>query len=222
MKEFSCREDKVAEYVFENIPTEDEVLRRVREQSIEKNLPGIQVSPFDGKHLEVLAAASQSRRAIEIGTLGGYSGICLLRGMGPSGHLHTFELDAHHAEVAHENFVAAGLESQVTIHVGPALENLEKISQDGPFDLVFIDADKVNYPNYLKWSIDRLKTGGMVIGDNTFAFGHIHKTHGFENEELESQVKALREFNHELAQGGRFTTTILPTGEGLTIGVKSR
>ena len=220
MKSFSCMDVELAKYVAGELGLEDPVLQSIRDHCVEKQLPEIQVSPFDGRHLEVLAACSQARRGVEIGTLGGYSGVSLLKGMGRSGHLHTFELDAHHAEVARENFERAGLMDQVYIHVGPALENLEKIEAEGPFDLVFIDADKRNYPNYLKWATNRLKVGGVLIADNTFGFGHIHKTHGFIDGSLKTQVAALRQFNRELASSSRFHTTILPTGEGLTLGVK--
>jgi caffeoyl-CoA O-methyltransferase len=199
---------------------EDDVLREIRERSAAAGLPPIQVGRFDGLHLEVLARACGARKAVEIGTLGGYSGLCLLRAMGERGHLDTFELDAHHAEVARESFERAGVADRVRIHVGAAAELLARIEGGGPFDLLFVDADKLGYPDYLAWAEAHLRVGGVLLADNTFGFGQVHE----ERPEGESAVAmaALRRFSERLARGGRFRATILPTAEGLSLGVKVR
>ncbi len=199
---------------------EDEVLREIRERSAAAGLPPIQVGRFDGLHLEVLARAAGARRAVEIGTLGGYSGVCLLRGMGEGGFLHTFEVDPRHAEVARESFRRAGVAARVEVHVGPAAERLGEVEGDGPFDLVFVDADKLGYPAYLAWAEDHLKVGGLVLADNTFGFGHVHEARPA-GESAEAMA-ALRRFSERLAEGGRFRATMLPTAEGLSLGVKIR
>jgi caffeoyl-CoA O-methyltransferase len=199
---------------------EDEVLREIRERSVREGLPAIAVGKFDGRHLEVLARLAGAKKAVEIGTLGGYSGVCLLRGMGQGGVLHTFELLEKNAAVARESFRRAGVEAQARVHVGPALENLRKIEREGPFDLVFVDADKVSYPAYLDWAAEHLRVGGVLLGDNAFGFGVIHKDDvGGENPD---GIRGLREFNTRLAQSGRFRATMLPTEEGLAVGVKVR
>jgi len=195
---------------------EDEVLREIRERSVREGLPAIAVGPFDGLHLEVIARAAGAQLAVEIGTLGGYSGVCLLRGMGPHGVLHTFEFSEKHARVAGESFHKAGVAARAHLHVGPALEKLREIEAESPFDLVFIDADKQGYPAYLAWAADHLREGGMLLADNAFGFGEIHLPGGDEGR------AALRRFNEELAQGGRFRATMLPTAEGLAMGVKIR
>jgi caffeoyl-CoA O-methyltransferase len=200
-----------AEKVFQ---PQDAVLAEIRARSIREGLPAIAVGRFDGLHLEVLARLVGARKAVEIGTLGGYSGVCLLRGMGPSGVLHTFEISEHHAEVARESFAKAGFSKQARIHVGPALEKLAEVEREGPFDLVFIDADKVSYPSYLDWSARNLRQGGVVLGDNAFAFGEVHLPGG------DAGRAALRKFNEELVRGGRFRSTMIPTAEGLAMGVK--
>jgi len=202
-----------AEEVFR---PEDTVLREIRERSIREGLPAIAVGRFDGLHLEVIARAIGALKAVEIGTLGGYSGVCLLRGMPEDGVLHTFELDAHHAEVARESFRKAGVAGRARIHVGPALQKLREIESEGPFDLCFIDADKTGYPGYLDWAARHLRVGGAVLGDNAFGFGGVAKPDGDEG------VRALRRFNEELARGGRFRATMIPTEEGLALGVKVR
>jgi caffeoyl-CoA O-methyltransferase len=199
---------------------EDEVLREIRERSAAAGLPAIQVGRFDGLHLEVLARASGARRAVEIGTLGGYSGLCLLRGMGATGRLDTFELDARHAEVARRTFERAGVAGQVRLHLGPASDTLPAIERDGPFDLVFVDADKGGYPGYLAWAEDHLRMGGLLIADNTFAFGHVHAPEAAGADR--AAAEAVAAFNERLARGGRFRATLLPTGEGLSVGVKIR
>ena len=105
------------------------------------------------------------------------------------------------------------------MHVGPAKENLAKIAKEAPFDLVFIDADKVSYADYLNWAIDHLRVGGVILADNTFAWGAIHNPinpDGSENKE----VIGLRKYNEHAARDPRLRTTILPTGEGLTVSVK--
>ncbi|HKC59794.1 MAG TPA: O-methyltransferase [Myxococcales bacterium] len=202
-----------AEKVFQ---PEDAVLAEIRARSVREGLPAIAVGRFDGLHLEVLARLVGARKAVEIGTLGGYSGVCLLRGMPEDGVLHTFELDAHHAEVARESFRKAGVAGRARIRVGPAKDNLREIEDQGPFDLCFVDADKTGYPAYLDWAARHLRVGGAILADNAFGFGGVSKPDGDEG------VRALRRFNEELARGGRFRATMIPTEEGLALGVKVR
>ena len=215
-KGFRQEDPALFRYVEELYRPEDAVLREIRERSIREGLPAIAVGRFDGLHLEVLARACGALKAVEIGTLGGYSGVCLLRGMGLHGVLHTFEYSEKHARVASESFHKAGVGARAHIHIGAALERLGEIEAEAPFDLVFIDADKVSYPAYLSWAAEHLREGGVVLGDNAFAFGELHKPGGDEGRE------ALRKFNRDLAQNGRFRSTMIPTAEGLAMGVKIR
>ena len=199
---------------------EDEGLAEIRERSLREGLPPIQVGRFDGLHLEVFARACGAKRAIEIGTLGGYSGVCLLRGMGEDGFLHTFELEEKNARVAAETFRRAGFQQRVKIHVGRAAENLAGLSSEGPFDLVFIDADKVGYPSYLAWAEENLRVGGLLLGDNAFGWGGVADPNcAGENPD---SIRALRVFSERLARGGRFRATMIPTEEGLAVGIKVR
>jgi caffeoyl-CoA O-methyltransferase len=220
VKGFGQGSHEIGRWAEETFRPEDDVLREIRDRCAREGLRPIQVGPMDGLHLEVIARLSGARRAVEIGTLGGYSGVCLLRGMGPDGVLHTFEVDPHHAAVARESFDRAGFGSRVRIHVGRALERLPSIERDGPFDLVFIDADKGGYPVYLAWAEEHLKVGGVVLGDNAFAFGHVHEP-AWSGEDA-SAVAPLRTFSERLAQGGRLRATMIPTEEGLALGVKVR
>ena len=183
-------ETKIVNYLETVFQPEDQILKEVKDRSEKRGLPAIQVGKMDGLHLEVITRATGAKKAVEIGTLGGYSGICIARGMGQEGKLYTFEYEPTHAEVARESFKKAGVLEQVELWVGPALENLPKINPYGPFDLVFIDADKVSYAHYLKWAAENLKTGGVVLADNTFAWGLI-ADEDFETVEDEAAVKAL-------------------------------
>src|SRR5947208_11946485 len=141
---------------------EDAVLQEIRERSQKAGLPEIQVGSMDALHLEVLTRAAGAAKAVEIGTLGGYSGTAIARGLADGGRLHTFELEPQHAELARESFRKAGVLDRVRIHVGPALERLPECEADAPFDLVFVDADKESYPAYLAWAARHLRVGGVV------------------------------------------------------------
>jgi caffeoyl-CoA O-methyltransferase len=211
-KSFGQSDPALEKYVYEAFSPEDDVLRDIRARSGKEGLPDIQVAALDALHLEILTRACGARRAVEIGTLGGYSGVCILRGMGPEGRLDTFELDPHHAEVARESFRRAGFASQAHVHVGPALEQLKELGPE-PIDLVFIDADKESYPAYVEWAGEHLRVGGVVLCDNAFLFGRV----------IDAEAgKHMRRTHELLAKGGRFRATMLPTGEGLAFGVKIR
>jgi caffeoyl-CoA O-methyltransferase len=199
---------------------EDDVLREIRARCRAAGLPPIEVGRFDGLHLEVLARACAARRIVEIGTLGGYSAVCLARALPADGMLHTFELREQHAALALGAFALAGVAERVRLHIGPALERLGDIEAEGPFDLVFVDADKGGYPAYLAWAEEHLRVGGLLLADNTFGFGHVHEPAAAGEDA--AAVAPLREFSERLARGGRFRATMLPTAEGLSLGVKLR
>ena len=205
----------VAGYLDSVFGPEDAVLAEIRQRASREGLPDIAVARLDGRHLTAIALAAGAKKIVEIGTLAGYSGVCLARALPHAGRLDTFEFDPKHAKVASETFRRAGVEKLVHVHVGRAAEKLPEIEEHGPFDLVFIDADKIGYPGYLRWSAANLRRGGIVLADNVFraAFG------ADANWTAES-VAALDLFNRELATGGAFVATFLPTVEGLAMGVK--
>jgi caffeoyl-CoA O-methyltransferase len=219
-KAFGNADAALEAYTYRTFAPEDELLRDVRARQAAAGLPEIQVAPLDALHLEVLARACGAKRAVEIGTLGGYSGVALLRGMGEGATLETFELQPRHAEVARETFRRAGFERQVQVHVGPALERLPDIEARAPFDLVFVDADKTGYPAYTRWAAEHLRAGGVVILDNAFLFGEVIAEPGGLPADRAAAVRAMRETHELLASSGRFRSTMLPTGEGLAFGVK--
>lgn len=151
--------------------SEDEVLVRLRQRAAEAGLPRIEVSAGQGKLLYLLARLTGARRILEIGTLGGYSGIWLGRALPPDGELVTLELDAAHAAFARVSFNEAGLGSQALIVPGRALDSLASLT--GPFDLVFLDANKDEYPQYLAEAARLLRPGGLLLADNVVRRGAV-------------------------------------------------
>jgi len=216
-KPFGNADPKLSDYVTQVYKPEDEVLAEIRARSAAAGLPDIQVAALDGRHLEVIARAAGARRAVEIGTLGGYSGVALLRGMGPDGQLDTVEMSPKHAEVARESFRRAGLADRVRVHVGAAADVLPTLAPRGPFDLVFIDADKESYAAYTDWAADNLRPGGIVLLDNAFLFGHLPDAPAGERA---AQIRSMQAAHDTLARSGKFRATVMPTGEGLAFGVR--
>jgi caffeoyl-CoA O-methyltransferase len=220
VKAFGAGDPALTVYAEEVFQPEDAVLAEIRAGATRAGLPDIAVGKMDGLHLEVLARLCGAKKAVEVGTLGGYSGVCLLRGMGAGGRLWTCELEVRNAEVARGAFARAGFAQTAEVLVGPALETLPGRGKHAPFDLVFIDADKDSYPAYLAWAAEHLRVGGVVLGDNAFLWGEVARPSG---DEPAGKVAAMRTFNRELARAdGRFRATMIPTGEGLAVGVKLR
>ncbi len=166
---------EVDRYIEERVLPRDPVLVEVRAATERAGLPSIAVSPAQGRQLELLARLAGARRILEIGTLGGYSTICLARALPEDGYLLSLEIDSHHAEVARANVALAALAAQVEVRVGRALETLPFVEAErlGPFDVVFIDADKDNNPQYLEWAVKLARPGALVIVDNVVRGGKV-------------------------------------------------
>lgn len=209
-KAFAATEPAVAPYVAALLEPEDALLAAVRAASTAAGLPDIAVGPFDGRHLEVIARAANARRIVEVGTLGGYSTICLARALPADGVLHTFELEPDHARVAEASLERAGLASKVRVHVGPAVERLGDIEADGPFDLIFLDADKAGYVDYLAWAERNVRVGGTLLADNVF-----RKPRG------RPAADAVHAFNTRLVGTGLWRATFLPLEDGLAFAVRT-
>jgi caffeoyl-CoA O-methyltransferase len=174
------------------------------------DVPAIQVSPSDGRLIHILLRLVRARKVIEIGTLAGYSAIHIARGILPGGHVWTIDNDPRHAQLARANITAAGLSDRVTIVLGSALEMLPSLVKDGPFDAVFIDADKVNYDRYGSWALANLRPGGLVIGDNAYLFGELMDD--------KDDARAMRAFHELVAKA--CDSVCAPTPDGLVVGIK--
>ena len=187
--------------------TADDALGAALAASTAAGMPEIQVSPPQGRLLEILCRAVGASRILEFGTLGGYSTIAMARTLPPDGLLTTLEFDADRAEVAWENIEAAGLADMVDLRVGAALETLPLLASEGAgnFDFVFIDADKVNTPAYFAWALDHTRPGGLIFADNVIRGGSIVDPEGDEGAE------AQRVFHEYLAEEERVTATTIQT-----------
>jgi len=165
----------VDQYLAETLVGEDAALAEGRRAAHAAGLPGIEVSAPQGKLLMLLARLVGARTVLEIGTLGGYSTTWLARAVPEDGQVITCEYAPHHAEVARENLARAGVADKVSVRVGPALETLPRLEAEeaGPFDLVFIDADKENNRNYVEWALKLSRPGTVIIVDNVIRGGAV-------------------------------------------------
>lgn len=185
----------------------DEVLEAVIHEQEAEGLPAIQVSPLEGKLLQIMTAAMNAKYVLEIGTLGGYSAILLARAIPADGHVITLEVDAKHAEVAKRAFARAGVERKVEVLIGPALETLPKLQSEGHvFDVVFIDADKENNVHYVQWALRMSRPGTLIVVDNVIRDGDIL------NAQSDSPMtQGVRRMNDYLRNEPRLQVTALQT-----------
>jgi predicted O-methyltransferase YrrM len=199
-------------FISETIVEEDEGLRGAIAAAEEAGLPSIQVSPPQGKLLQLLVRLVGARRVLEFGTLGGYSAILMARALPADGRLITLEAQAEYAEVARRSIDGAGVGEKVEIRVGPALEALPELEEEGagPFDLVFIDADKVNTPNYFAWALERTRPGGLIVADNVVRDGTLADAAASDD-----ATQAQRRLHEMLRGDSRVSATTIQT-----VGVK--
>ncbi len=207
--------DQVSEYISDLFAREDEALLRARQDSPARGLPAINIKPEEGRFLQFLVRASGARKVVEIGTLGGYSGIWIARGLPAGGKLVTLEIKPAHAEVAREHFEAAGLLDRIEIRIGEGNQLLPGLASEGPFDFVFIDADKPGYPVYLDWALENTRLGGIIAAHNAFRKGSVAGL-----PEPDDYTDAMRDFNDRFAREERLLSTIYPAGDGTLVGVK--
>ena len=171
-------------------------------------LPAIDVTPLQGKFLELLVRITGARRVLELGTLGGYSTTWLARALPEGGQVVSLEIDPHHAEVAHANLQNAGVFDRVDLRVGRAADLLQAIvaSGDAPFDLIFIDADKAGYPEYLAWSLKLSRPGTVIVADNVVRDGKV-----IQPDSPDPNIEGVRRFTELVAAKPRLAATALQT-----------
>lgn len=194
----------VDRYIADLLVPPDVALDAALRATADAGMPAIAVSPNQGKLLMLMAQMLGARRILEIGTLGGYSTIWLGRGLAAGGRLITLEADPKHAGVARSNIARAGLGDMVEVRVGKALDTLPHV--EGPFDFIFIDADKVNYPGYLEWAVKLSRSGTVIIADNVVRKGAV-----IEADSTDANVQGVRRFNEILAADPRLSATAIQT-----------
>lgn len=198
----------VDQYFSSSLLGSDPILEGALEASANAGLPLIAVAPNQGKLLQMLAQILDARSILEIGTLGGYSTICLARGMRAGGRLITLELDPKHAAVAKSNLRRAGFGKVVDVRVGSALDTLPAIVAEGgaPFDLTFIDADKANIPAYFDWAVKLSRPGALIIVDNVVRDGNV-----IDADSSDANIKGVRRFVEMLGNRADMSGTAIQT-----------
>ena len=195
-------------YIKEKMVPDDHVLAAAQQNGIDAGLPAIAVSPTQGKLLYLLARMCGARNILEIGTLAGYSTIWLARAMLAGGRVITLEMDPKHAEVSRKNFVLAGLDKIIELRLGKALDSLPRVAAEGrgPFDLIFIDADKTNIPGYFEWSLKLSRPGSVILVDNIIRDGKV-----IDADSEDPNIQGVRRFNEMLKTETRVSATEVQT-----------
>jgi predicted O-methyltransferase YrrM len=198
----------VDSYIEELFVAPDFALQAALDSSKAAGLPTINVSPMQGKLLHLLARVQGARKILELGTLGGYSTIWLARALPPDGRLTSLEIDPKRAEIARANIARAELANVVEIRLGPAIDSLQQLVKEGrgPFDLIFIDADKPGYAGYLTWCLKLSRPGTLIIADNVVRKGAVA-----DPASVDENVQGIRKFNEALAAEKGVTTTVIQT-----------
>lgn len=201
----------VDEYVADRLILSDPALDAALAASAAAGLPDIQVAPNQGKLLQLLAQVRGARLILEIGTLGGYSTIWLARALPAGGRLISLEVDPANAHVARANILRAGLDDRVEIRVGPALDSLPRLADDGagPFDLVFIDADKKSNPDYLAWALKLTRPGSLIIVDNVVRGGRL-----VDETRSDPDIQGVRQMMEMIGDEPRLSATVVQTVGG--------
>lgn len=199
---------QVDEYFTDALIAPSETFAAALEANRAAGLPAIDVTPLQGRFLELLLRAAGARRVLEIGTLGAYSTLWLARALPENGIVVTLELDARHAEVARTNLNNAGLAQRVDLRLGPASETLAAFVAEpvAPFDFIFIDADKSGYPEYLQWSLKLSRPGTLIIADNVVRDGKVIDPH-----DSDPNIQGVRRFTDLVAAEPRLSATVLQT-----------
>jgi predicted O-methyltransferase YrrM len=197
---------QVDSYIVDKLVGSDDTLDAILHNNARAGLPAHDVAPNQGKLLALFAQMVGAKRILEIGTLGAYSTVWLARSLPEGGEVVTLEADQHHAQVARQNIELAGLQSRIRLHQGPALDTLPALIDTGPFDMIFIDADKPNNPHYLQWALKLSRPGTLIIGDNVVRDGEVVNPASDDD-----RVQGVRSFFDLIAEEPRLSATALQT-----------
>jgi len=200
--------ESVDNYINNLLVEEDDALRATEASILKNDIPQISISPNQGKFLQILARLCNAKKILEVGTLAGYSTIWLARALSKTGRLISLEFDPKHASVAKQNIDRAGLGSMVEIRVGKALDTLPQLEKEGagPFDMIFIDADKSPYAEYFQWALKLSRPGTLIVADNVIREGKV-----LDPGSSDEMVKGVQRFNDVLAKTTSVTATIIQT-----------
>ena len=206
-------------YINELFAPEDDHLQGIRIELEKANKSGIQIDAYEGKTLFFLSKLIGAKRIVEIGTLFGYSTLWLARSLPDDGKLFSLEKSPENFKMAQQLLSQSEQATKLEVFLGDANESLQMLSEKGPFDMAFIDANKAGYCQYLDWAEEHVRTGGLIIGDNTFLFGELFREES-ERQVSSAQYLAMVEFNKRLSDPSRYNSVLIPTPEGLTLAQK--
>jgi predicted O-methyltransferase YrrM len=216
VSKFTPLTDELHDYMVEHGARQDDVLRRVQEETAAMgDVSVMQIAPDQGAFMTLLCRSIGASEAIELGTFTGYSAICIARGLAPGGRLVACELSEEYAEVAARNIEAAGVADRVEIRIGPALETVRALPERELFDFVFIDADKPGYPAYYDELLPRMRGGGLVVVDNVLQGGDV-----VSDDAEGDSVAAIRRLNDTITADERVDTAMVAIADGLMLARK--
>jgi predicted O-methyltransferase YrrM len=202
-------------FLRDTFHADDTHLHRLQTQADQEGLPAISIGPEQGKFLQVLIHLTHARKVLEIGCLGGYSGAWMARALPEGGKLISLELEEKHAAFTRRQWAAMGLGDKTEVRVGPALETLPGLADEAPFDLIFIDADKINYPAYLDWALRYSRPGTVILGDNVSMGGHLATP----DRQHHDGIRGMRSFAERMGSDPRLISTVVPYLDGIAMGV---
>jgi caffeoyl-CoA O-methyltransferase len=203
--------DELDRYAAEHTTPPGDLLERLAEETRATLVsPQMMTGPIEGRFLQMLVFATGARRILELGTYSGYSSISMAGALPDGGRIDTCEVEERHAAVARRYIEEAGFSDRITVHLGPALETVERL--EGPWDLVFIDADKVNYVNYYEAVLPRLAERGLIAADNTLWSGRV-----LDDADDSEATRAIRAFNEHVRGDPRVVSVLLTIRDGVTL-----
>lgn len=212
-------ENSREEYMSKTFPVDDVHSEEIRQALIQDGKDGIQIAASDARVLQFLFRLKGIRKVVEVGTLYGYSTLAFARVLPADGRVISLDLSAQHHARARELLSKTEVWNKIELRTGDARELLNRLSEEGPFDAVFIDADKSGYLQYLDWADQNVRVGGLIIGDNTFLFDALFGESRDRNMG-EKQIQVMREFNSRLADPKRYNSCLISTAEGITVAEK--
>lgn len=201
-------------YIAERTAGDDDFLRALKRAAAAEGIPPIHIAPEQASFLQILLRAAHARDVVEVGTLAGYSAIVLARALPGNGCVRTIELNPRHADFAERWVAKSDVAGRIIVHRGSGLDVLPRFSSDSA-DAAFLDADKANYPVYLKECLRIVRRGGLILADNAFAFGQL-----FDPKPTDREAPAMKAFNEVMAREAALQSVIVPLGDGCWVGVR--
>ncbi len=202
------------EYLAQRTRQDDAFLFELKAAARDEGLPEIAIGPAQASFLQILLRLARAREVVEVGTLGGYSAICMARALPSGGRVRTIEASGAHADFAERWIARSDVAGRIQVQRGRGADVLPGFGADSA-DAAFLDADKAGYPLYLEQCLRIVRSGGLIAVDNAFAFGQL-----FDEKPRDREVAAVRAFNEHMARETRLQSVIVPLGDGCWVGVK--